>query len=109
MFSSALRVLAITQLIRAAFLPLRNAHRHGDESGVSLPETAKEAMAQQRAHLMQMTKSALYVPAGGAPGWESKQRLQPDRYRRTLRRAAVLVFIFYLSLGLKDGGVQLTG
>lgn len=65
--SSARRVLAIAQLIRAQFL-----HRgyvtvtNGDKSGVSLPESAKKAAAQQSAHLTQMTKPELDVPAGAS-------------------------------------------
>lgn len=123
--SSALRVLAIAQLIRAPFL--RRSYvtvTNGDKSGVSLPESAKKAAAQQSAHLTQMTKPELYVPAGasgpraaqleglrggkgsgdssqtGTDGLSGEQRCHSDG------RKQVCV---YLLLGLKHGGVQLTG
>lgn len=94
--SSALRVLAIAQLIQAELL--RRSY-----ATLTVTVTNQESLCQGRLrkqrHIRRRWQNlhstsplghlSTRRTAGGAPGWRSKRRLQPDRYRWTLRRAAV--------------------
>lgn len=98
--SSALRVLAITQPIRAEFL--RRSYVTLTVTVTNLESLCQSRLRKQRRSKVhswrrwQKVQSASLLgrlctsrTAGGAPGWKSKQRLEPDRYTWTLSRAAV--------------------